>query len=86
MTHFLLINQQILETTGPKRGVCHIIILQCFMCFYLSGLQQLVKAYDDQQPEAWQEDVHEDPGREGGKQNKGFKKKKRWKKWSEKQQ
>ena len=28
---------------------------------YLSGLQQLVKADDDQQPEAWQEDVHEDP-------------------------
>lgn len=36
---------------------------------HLSGLQQLVQADDDQQPEAWQEDVHEDP--EKGEQEKG---------------
>lgn len=34
-----------------------------FVFLYLSGLNQLVKAHNDQQPEAWQEDVQEDPGR-----------------------
>lgn len=31
---------------------------------HLSGLQQLVKAYNHKQPKTWQEDIHEDPGRE----------------------
>lgn len=31
---------------------------------HLSGLQQLVKAYNHEQPKTWQEDIHEDPGRE----------------------
>lgn len=31
---------------------------------YLSGLQQLMKADDDQQPKARQKDVHEDTERE----------------------
>ena len=38
------------------------------MSRYLSGLQQLVQTDDDQQPEARQEDVHEDPARGARKQ------------------
>lgn len=36
-------------------------LMSVLIHLYLSGLQQLVKADDDQQPEARQEDVHEDP-------------------------